>query len=628
MFLPSPLRFDKPVSLVVPYDPSKIPPGEIPYVYYLNETGATPAWERMEGNVVGPGLLETKTTHFSLFGAMSTKPASAPASAPSGGGSVGGGGGGTVIVQQETSAPSPTTASPTSPPAAKTQSISVEAEVVLKMDAGAFASKQGAFLGALAEAAGVRKSDAVIQDFSAAARRAGNTKIVSGIKADDPEAVIATLTLSSLNKALNASGLPDAASLTTRVVSGLSDGAVAAIVASVIATLLLTLAVVLLIRQKTPSKAGSLQVGFLANSSGSGGSSSGDSRSGSRRQPVLSEQTLRAFYLAWGRHDKLQHAAELARQYKNDVAGLNKILRDKYHGTDLTCSAAEVARRRREAEARFGPNNVFGSSTSSGDSSQQKPKLPQITNSPAAARAQAGQPTTQALTAFYLAWATREKLANVATLIQQHNEGRIDLNAILRSKYHGTDLSWSIADIHKKKAELARSGIAPKPISSGSSGSSSREAGSKKQGFFQSLFGGGQEPTLPRTEPRASSSHPLVASSAPQTIFGLQVQSSPSGSSAGSNTTSPAARPRTYSILNNAAAPRATEPTTGASVTAALHFPLGGNGPEPVPAPATLNTQIFSPVMGSGTRFGQDDEIAPGQSWNPDLSRVRDILNK
>ena len=73
VFLPHGLQFAVPVSMVLKYDPSKIPPGHAVYVYYYNENSLPPAWEKMEGNIVGPGLVETKTTHFSTFGAMSTE---------------------------------------------------------------------------------------------------------------------------------------------------------------------------------------------------------------------------------------------------------------------------------------------------------------------------------------------------------------------------------------------------------------------------------------------------------------------------------------------------------------------------------------------------------------------------
>jgi hypothetical protein len=73
VFLPHGLQFAQPVSLVLKYDPSKIPSGNAVYVYYYNESALPPVWEKMEGNIVGLGLVETKTTHFSTFGAMSTK---------------------------------------------------------------------------------------------------------------------------------------------------------------------------------------------------------------------------------------------------------------------------------------------------------------------------------------------------------------------------------------------------------------------------------------------------------------------------------------------------------------------------------------------------------------------------
>jgi hypothetical protein len=193
-------------------------------------------------------------------------------------------------------------------------------------------------------------------------------------------------------------------------------------------------------------------------------------------------------------------------------------------------------------------------------------------------------------------------MSQVPSFVDRHNRGELNLNAILRDKYHGTDLSWSIADIYKKKAELAARGVAPVPMTGSGSSGGSIAPKPKQMGIFGNLFGGSRkEPgNLPRHEPTSSTGHPLVASSAPHAIRGLQMSSS-NGSSAGSAAGSPA-RARTYSILNNASAPRALEPSVGPSVTAALQFP-GSTGstnrsgaPQPFAAPATLSPPIFSPV--------------------------------
>lgn len=70
--LPHGLEFQEAVSLVLTYDVSKVGPGQAVFVYYLNTSNDEPTWERMEGNIVGEGLVETKTNHFSTFSAMVT----------------------------------------------------------------------------------------------------------------------------------------------------------------------------------------------------------------------------------------------------------------------------------------------------------------------------------------------------------------------------------------------------------------------------------------------------------------------------------------------------------------------------------------------------------------------------
>ena len=79
VFTPHGLQFAVPVSLVLKYVPSRMPKGNVPYVFYYNETSAPPRWEKVGGTIVGLGLLETKTTHFSTFGVMAVQSEPLPA---------------------------------------------------------------------------------------------------------------------------------------------------------------------------------------------------------------------------------------------------------------------------------------------------------------------------------------------------------------------------------------------------------------------------------------------------------------------------------------------------------------------------------------------------------------------
>ena len=68
VLLPHGLQFQQEVSLIMSYDKSKVGPGESVFIHYLNQTGNI--WQQMQGNKVGDGLIETKTTHFSTFAPM------------------------------------------------------------------------------------------------------------------------------------------------------------------------------------------------------------------------------------------------------------------------------------------------------------------------------------------------------------------------------------------------------------------------------------------------------------------------------------------------------------------------------------------------------------------------------
>jgi len=217
-----------------------VPPGKKAVVYTKNTTSGL--WEPLGGSVVAlegsvVGGISVLTCHWSTFGAMaaplaSSSPSYGPIGSLAGGGGGGGGGGGAAAA----AAAAPAAALALS----KSSSPSVEAEVVLAMAASEFSSRRAGntskdlFQKALAIASGVNALDVLVGGISA---NGADTKIVSGIKADDPQDVLTSLTLESLNEALASQGLPEAKSLVKRLIvvpeTGLSTGAIVGIVIGV-----------------------------------------------------------------------------------------------------------------------------------------------------------------------------------------------------------------------------------------------------------------------------------------------------------------------------------------------------------------------------------------------------------
>eukprot|EP00960_Hanusia_phi_P001793 51215-Hanusia_phi.AAC.1 len=80
VFEPSGLRFKLPVTIFTPYDPSKIPAGKQPYIFYNNESAAQP-WQQQESEVViGKNLTRAAVSHFSGYMTMAANPPSTSSS--------------------------------------------------------------------------------------------------------------------------------------------------------------------------------------------------------------------------------------------------------------------------------------------------------------------------------------------------------------------------------------------------------------------------------------------------------------------------------------------------------------------------------------------------------------------
>jgi len=106
VFEPSGIRFEKPVEIFTPFDPTKIPAGKSAYVFYNNES-AFPPWQRQESEVVpGKNLTRALVYHFSGYMTMAADPPVIPSSSN----------GSTVVTVSSTPATSTTTPKPYATP--------------------------------------------------------------------------------------------------------------------------------------------------------------------------------------------------------------------------------------------------------------------------------------------------------------------------------------------------------------------------------------------------------------------------------------------------------------------------------------------------------------------------------
>ena len=51
VFLPHGLKFEVPVTIILKYDPSKVPAGDEVFIYYFDEDLSPPIWTQMSGKV-------------------------------------------------------------------------------------------------------------------------------------------------------------------------------------------------------------------------------------------------------------------------------------------------------------------------------------------------------------------------------------------------------------------------------------------------------------------------------------------------------------------------------------------------------------------------------------------------
>jgi hypothetical protein len=69
--LPHGQVFQVPVWVILNYEPNLVPAGHQVSIYYQNLSAGIPIWQMMQSSVIGPGLVETKTLHFSTFAVFS-----------------------------------------------------------------------------------------------------------------------------------------------------------------------------------------------------------------------------------------------------------------------------------------------------------------------------------------------------------------------------------------------------------------------------------------------------------------------------------------------------------------------------------------------------------------------------
>lgn len=169
---------------------------------------------------------------------------------------------------------------------------------------------------------------------------------------------------------------------------------------------------------------------------------------------------LYRFYIAWNVWDP-PDVGGIASMHVHSVDTLNALLRDKYHGTDLTWTPEQI-----------GQHMLSISSLSEGISSPPSlcpslsPTLKAQTNGQSPPKAKSETERVDELAAslkvFYETWGVERKSEQLKALASEYKDKQEVLMHILQDKYHGTDMSWSgvrlsatVKSVQREEAEVA-----------------------------------------------------------------------------------------------------------------------------------------------------------------------------
>ncbi|EKX34417.1 hypothetical protein GUITHDRAFT_119422 [Guillardia theta CCMP2712] len=223
IFTPAGLRFKKPITIRIPYNPDKIPANLRPYVFYYNSSSLNP-WERQISTPrpnATPPVLEALIDHFSGFTPLGANPPS----------------------NSDSSSPASSSTAPAAPPtytaSSSASGFAVRLQVVSPMSDTFFSSNSDQIKQALAEGLRLNVADVNSPTVIGYVQRRSNQSLSfsADLKVDNPLGFVesvqanASQTLTRLNVAFSQRSIPDATSFSISLIPppALSSGAIAGI---------------------------------------------------------------------------------------------------------------------------------------------------------------------------------------------------------------------------------------------------------------------------------------------------------------------------------------------------------------------------------------------------------------
>ena len=149
---------------------------------------------------------------------------------------------------------------------------------------------------------------------------------------------------------------------------------------------------------------------------------------------------LLKFYAAWEVKRSHDEIIELATKYTDIKVDLNRKLRERYHGTDLTCSEADLA-----------------SITASFRAAEQKQKEEEAAAAASEAREEADRVDIERLSTslrtFFAHWYSDKSEEEIRDMAVKYRGDQGALRIFLQEQFFGTDHTWARAEIHVRRLE-------------------------------------------------------------------------------------------------------------------------------------------------------------------------------
>jgi serine/threonine protein kinase len=147
---------------------------------------------------------------------------------------------------------------------------------------------------------------------------------------------------------------------------------------------------------------------------------------------------LRRFYIAWNLFEPVG-LDEMACKYVLDHEALNALLREKFHGTDLTWTTEDIGQRYERLHSESNKKDEFAEMQEQAE--QDRLMLKDLTGK---------------MRQFYASWNVTRSEDELTTLAVKFKQDTSKLNKQLRDRYEGTDLSTDVVEILRIKAEKER----------------------------------------------------------------------------------------------------------------------------------------------------------------------------